>query len=370
MEVLILNKEFRAMTLLDNFESLIWTERYLGAGSFEFYTPMVIDVFKACEIGYYVWMKDSDRVMIIEDRQISTDVDAGNYMIISGRSLESILDRRIVWEQTLLQGKIDTIMEKLLTDNVINPSANTRKISNFVYEKTTDSRILEMTVSKQFTGDNLYDAIIELCDMRDIGFKITLDDQNRFVFKLYAGIDRSYEADEKAQADDITTSGPTPYVVFSPKFDNVVSSNYLESITTLKNVTLVAGEDEGVIRRTNVVGEVDASGLDRRELYTDARDIQSETDEGPLLADDYMALLAERGKEKLAENKKTTAFDGQLETTGNFVYGEDFFIGDIVQFVNEYGIEAKVRVIEFIRSQDLTGYSTYPTFEVLADETE
>lgn len=364
MEVLILDKTFRAMTLLDNFESLIWTERYLGAGNFEFYTPMLKDVFDACQVGYYVWMKDSDRVMIIEDRQITTDVDAGNYMIISGRSLESILDRRIVWEQTILQGKIETVMERILNDNVINPSITQRKISNFIYKKTTDSRIQEMTVSKQFTGDNLYDAIVELCDMRNIGFKITLDDQNRFVFELYDGIDRTYDSDEDGKV------GSTPYVVFSPKFDNVISSNYLESITTLKNVTLVAGEDEGLVRRTNVVGETNSSGLDRRELYTDARDIQSETENGPLPANDYMALLAERGNEKLAENKKTTAFDGQLETTGNFVYGEDFFIGDIVQFVNEYGLEAKVRVIEFIRSQDLTGYNTYPTFEVLEDETQ
>ena len=357
MEVLVLNKEFRAMTLLDNFESLIWTERYLGAGDFEFYTPMTRDLFDACGVGYYLWMKDSDRVMIIEDRQISTDVERGNYMIISGRSLESILDRRIVWEQTILQGKIVNMIERLLNENVIKPSISARKISNFVYKKTTDPDILEMTISKQFTGDNLYDALIELCSMRNIGFKITLNDQNQFVFELYKGVDRSYDAPFN-----------TSYVVFSPKFDNVITSNYLESMTTLKNLTLVAGEDEGLVRRTYVVGEVNSSGLDRRELYTDARDIQSETEEGPLSVGDYNALLAERGLEKLAENKKTTAFDGALETRGNFVYGEDFFIGDIVQFVNEYGIEAKVRVTEFIRSQDLTGYNTYPTLEIIDED--
>lgn len=362
MEVLILDRTFRAMTLLDNFESLIWTERYLGAGNFEFYTPMLKEVFDACQIGYYVWMKDSDRVMIIEDRQITTDVDQGNYMIVSGRSLEAMLDRRIVWEQTILQGKIETVIEKLLNDNVINPDIPARKIPNFIYKKTTDTRIQEMTVSKQFTGDNLYDAIIELCDMRDIGFKITLDDQNRFVFELFDGVDRSYNADENGPV------GKTPYVVFSPKFDNVISSNYVESIAPFKNVTLVAGEDEGLTRRTHVVGDTSVTGLDRRELYTDARDIQSETEDGPVAEADYIALLTERGNEKLAENKKTTAFDGQLETTGNFVYGEDFFIGDIVQFVNEYGLEARVRVTEFIRSQDLTGYNTYPTFEVIEED--
>lgn len=40
----------------------------------------------------------------------------------------------------------------------------------------------------------------------------------------------------------------------------------------------------------------------------------------------------------------------------------DFFLGDMVQIVNEYGIEGKARVTEFIRSQSKEGLDSYPTF--------
>lgn len=337
--------------LVDIFESLIWTERYNSAGDFEIYTPMTKELFDAAQIGYYVWHKDSDRVMIIETREITTDVEKGNYLIISGRSLESILDRRIVWEKVVLNGKIDTVIKSLMNRSIIQPEITDRKISNFIYENSTDESIKTMTVSKQFTGDNLYDSVVELCNLRSIGFKIRLNDDNQFVFSLYNGEDRSYNQEKN------------PYVVFSPKFDNVLNSNYLESVTTLKNVTLVAGEDEAYDRRTRVVGS--GTGLERRELYTDARDIQSQTSDGAISDAEYNAMLDERGAEKLAENIKTFAFDGQLEPLGNYQYGKDFSIGDIVQFINEYGIEAKVRVVEYVRSQDLDGYNAYPTFEVL-----
>ena len=48
-----------------------------------------------------------------------------------------------------------------------------------------------------------------------------------------------------------------------------------------------------------------------------------------------------------------------------FKYGIDFFMGDIVQFANEYGHESKVRVIEMVRSEDEDGCSAYPTFETV-----
>lgn len=52
-----------------------------------------------------------------------------------------------------------------------------------------------------------------------------------------------------------------------------------------------------------------------------------------------------------------------------FRYGSDFFKGDIVQVTNEYGIEAKTRIVEFVISQDVNGIDTYPTFETVDDIT-
>lgn len=177
-------------------------------------------------------------------------------------------------------------------------------------------------------------------------------DDNKFVFKLYAGADRSY--------DQFTN----PYVIFSPKFENVINTNYLESKKTLKTVTLVAGEGEGADRRTTTVACASGAGtgLNRRELYTDARDVSSTVDNETLTDTEYNAQLSQRGLENLAENIATKSFEGKVESTRMYRYGEDFFLGDMVQIVNEYGIEGKARVTEFIRSQSKEGLDSYPTF--------
>lgn len=229
------------------------------------------------------------------------------------------------------------------------------KINNFIFVESTDPAVTSLTLEAQFTGDNLYEAICDLCASKDIGFKITLTDDGKFAFQLYAGADRTY--------DQLVN----PHVVFSPSFENIINSNYLESKKSLKTVTLVAGEGEGSDRKTKevAISSGGGSGLGRRELYTDARDISSTTDNGTLTEAEYNSQLEQRGKEKLADNTVTKTFEGEMETSKMFVYGEDFFMGDMVQIVNEFGIEAKARVVEMIHSQDENGIDFYPTFETI-----
>ena len=356
MEFLVLNTKFEAVTILDVFESFIWTDRYSKCGDFEIYTSSDRQTISTLKEDFYIWTEDSEHIMIIENRKIITDVEEGNKLLVSGRSLESILDRRIVWNQILLDGYFQTQIKRLLTENVINPSDSNRKISNFIFEETDDPYILSLKVQVQYTGDNLYEAICKLCESVSIGFKITLNNNNQFVFKLYYGEDRSYDQETN------------PYVVFSPSFENIINSNYYESKARYKNVGLVAGEGEASDRRTVVVGESTSKELSRRELYVDARDISSTTSNGDSISTSaYDDLLRQRGNERLNENKIVQAFDGQVETTQMYRYGEHYFMGDITQLENEYGMESKVRVTEFIRSVDKDGIDSYPTFEVIEE---
>lgn len=361
MEILVLDENFVSIALVDEFESLIWTDRYQAYGDFELYLPMdirYVDIFKK---DYYLWIKESPHVMIIDKIQINSDIDLGVHLTVTGKSLESILTRRIIWEQTRFQTKIDTAIKQMIEDAIINPSLDIRKIPNFVYQTSSDSTIDEITIDKQYTGTNLYEAVVELCKLNGIGFKITLTDSNDFVFQLYNGADRSYEQLKN------------PYVIFSPKFDNLISSEYFETNENEKNVALVAAENEGHGRRTYTIGEV--SGLHRREMYVDARDIQSEeTDENgnttQIPDDEYMEKLKKRGEEKMLPYKSETVFTGESETLRSFKYGTDFFMGDIVQVEDGYGHTNRARIIEFIFSQSEEGLQFYPTFEVVEEKEE
>lgn len=574
MELLVLDKNLESIFIIDNFESLIWTERYFKCGDFEIYTTVTEDLLKYAKQDNYLWYKDSEHVMIIEGVQITADVEDGICLIINGRSLESMLDRRIIWKQTVLSGNFQDGIKKLIDENIISPEIVERKIENFIFKVSEDEKITTLTIDAQFEmGDNLYDAIQKLCESKKIGFRITLNTDNQFVFELYSGIDRSYtqfKEDKKnlmlLHGDDIKDSSPyslqienhgvlisekqkkfgkaslyfdgnsyltipsnllnfenynftidwwefaetgaktrfctqygvaqtgmsvgnggtglfvnsnftipgwdiinvnvltvdvgiwvhwafirngnsfvlykngtkiyqkdsvdpividdtkpfalgsnpagdhkfkgyiaefhiykdaiwtenfippkkpydssdnfkmNDYVIFSPKFDNLINSNYLESTKTLKTIALVGGEGEDTNRKTITVESETmgaGTGLTRRELFVDARGISTTVDGEELSSSEYREQMKQKGREELSKNSLTKSFEGQVETTQIFVYGVDFFKGDIVQIENEYGIQSKSRVIEVVRSQATDGIDVYPTFETVEDnETE
>lgn len=355
MDVTVLNTNLDAISIVDVYESFIWTDRYYEYGDFELFTSMTDTILSYIRQDYYLQSRESEHVMIIEKIRINSDSENGNHITVTGRSLESILDRRIVWGQKTITGNLQNGIRTLLNENVISPADNKRRISNFIFEASTDPAITSLKIDAQYTGDNLYDVINKICSERSIGFKVTLNNNKQFVFKLYAGTDRSYD------------QSVNPYVIFSPKFENIINSNYVESKSALKTVTLVGGEGEGSARKYTTVGG--GSGLNRRELFTDARDISSDVGDGVVLSDaEYTAQLQQRGKEKLAENTDVTSFEGQVETTVMFRYGEDFFNGDVVQIANEYGHETKARIVEIVMSEDEDGNSVYPTFKTIEQE--
>lgn len=352
MEGILFDTDLEPVAILDTFQSLIWVDRFSSCGDFEIYLPIDAAIIPYLSADYYLTLRESNHCMIIEDFLFDTDEEQRNYLTVTGRSLESILDRRIIWGQTILTGNLQNGIQSLLNANAISPAITERTIPNLIFEASDDSRITELEIDAQYNGENLYDTIVLLCQTYDIGFKITLREDNMFVFKLYAGVDRSYDQEVN------------PYIIFSTKFDNILSSNYLESKKTLKTVTLVAGEGEGAERQTtsvesNLGGGI---GLNRREIFTDAGDISKTVDEGTLTDEEYLAQLAQRGAEVLSENTIIQSFEGQLETSQMYKYGEDFFMGDIVQAVNSYGMESKARIVEYIISQSASGIDIYPTF--------
>lgn len=359
MEAVILDTNFDTEAVIDVYESFIWTDRYCDYGDFEIYAPLTSEIVAHCKMDYYVYLKESEHMMIIEDLEIITDVETGIHVKITGRSLESILLRRIVWQQTLINGNLQNGIKKLIRQNIGDLALASRTVSNFRFVDSTDPEITNLSVKAQFTGDVLLDAIKALCAPFGIGFKITLNDNNQFVFKLYKGKDRSYN------------QTANPFVIFSPDFENFINSNYLESRTNLKTVALIAGEGEGLQRKTaSTVNPEDPikTGLYRRELYVDARDISStyrdeETGEDVVLTDEeYRLLLVERGDEKLAEYLTEKSYEGEVDFQSMFVYGEDFFLGDTVQLKNEFGIENVGRIDEIVFSRDKDGYKVVPTF--------
>lgn len=349
MNIYVLNQSFETIAIIDEYESIIWTTRYFTYGDFELYLSAENNLMDLLQIGNYL-VRDKDingaiyqNVMIIRNVEITTDAEDGDHLIVTGYDLKSILNRRIIPEQTNLYGNVDALLQNLVYTEIINPSIAARQISNFTAGVNKIQTVY--TMRQQITGKNLGEIMAKICTAYGYGYDVYIDNGN-FVFYVYEGADRSYN------------QNVNPYVVFSDNYGNLLSSDYVINNDNFANVAVVAGEGEGLDRKKVTVG--DASGLERYEVWIDSRNTSS--DDGTISEDEYLELLAQEGVESLSEMETTTTFSGEIDDSTNYTINVDYFLGDIVQIENDYGIQATTRIIEIIESEDDTGSSVIPTF--------
>lgn len=336
MELYILDPSFNPLDVIDSYSSLIWATRYYTAGDFELYLPASNKMMSLLKEDYFIKRPDKKQLMQIKRVQLETDAENGDFLIVSGVSTKKIVHQRIVWNQTNLSGKAEESIHRIINENVINPVTTQRKIPNFILgglKGYTD------TLTMQVTGDYVDTVVETICKQFKWGWDI-LFENGKLVFEVFTGQDNG--------------------VTFSKVFDNLIKSNYQRDKSNFANVALIAGEGEGINRRTSSINDT-VSGLERYETFVDARDLSS--NEGEITDDEYGYLLTQRGFEKLAEAAVIEKFDSEVEPEMTYHYGTDYDIGDIVTVTNEYGITAKSRIIEIIESKDETGYSVIPTFE-------
>ena len=331
--------------IIENPTSAIWTRRYQQPGDFELYFPATAEMLSILADDFYITREDAPEVMLIEHIEIITSAEEGNYLLISGRGAECLLDRRIILEQTAINGRVDAAIYRLISENAVSPANAARALPlSMDVPNVSDRRI-----RSQYTGTNLLEAVQEICKANGIGFRAVSDASGVISprVELIAGADRS---------EGQTINSP---VIFSAEYENLLSSSYVQDTSKYKNVAIVAGEGEGKARKRATYGN--ASGINRRELYVDARDLS--TNDGAISADEYTAQLITRGIEKLTEHALSESFDGEIDTANTFALDVDYTLGDVVTVENEYYIRKNVRVSAIMETWDTEGYTAIPTFE-------
>lgn len=96
MRVIARNVDMVPINEIDTYTSIIWTDRYSKEGDFELRVPCTNFNYKVFNEARYLTIDKSDRVMVLESRNIKTEVDKSDEYIIKGRSAETLLDRRVI----------------------------------------------------------------------------------------------------------------------------------------------------------------------------------------------------------------------------------------------------------------------------------
>lgn len=374
MEVISLNTNKQKVAIIDSYKSFIWNDRYEDLGDFELYIPAnAVELLANIHQDYYIQCSESDRTMIVEKVNYKTDLEDGNFVVISGHSLETILKRRIVWND---DGSITQInatkivdydsedadsgmpfpvwqaIEYLLNLYIIDPetykNGPQRQIPNFKFlPPSMDDEIYYITMSAcSYQGDNLYDVIKSLCDMYEFSFKITLADEDDedngieagdFVFSLYKGISH------------LASQMENPYICFSKDFDNLLASDSSLDMSTYKNMAYYKGNGSRYIVREfsgdDLTVEVGYVRIHNNKVYAcktaydltpDEFEIDENTGESKSYAVDELVSRTVYGGALLTENKSYYLVT-ETESGG----GEDDDYNYVLLYDSGYDVETK-----------------------------
>lgn len=340
MNIYVLNSSGSPIGMIETYQSVIWNVQYFSRNDFQLVTNASDDNLSLLQVGNLL-VREIDKtnntyqnVMLIAKKELSFDTEYGWILKVTGKGLKNILARRIVWSQLNLSGTVEDSIRTVITNNVINPSNNDRKIPNLQLD---DKANLTDTAEIQLLGENIAQWLEDVCTQYGYGWDIYID-SGSFIFKLYKGVTRP--------------------VIFSPYFDNLYSSTYSYNLDNYANAALVGGEGDGINQKTATVGS--GSGLDRYEQFIDGNNVSSN---GEIITlETYIQMLESYGNEQLASYQKTQTFEGEIEPNGVFKLNQDYFLGDVVTVENEKGISANPRIIEIIYSEDANGINVVPTF--------
>lgn len=374
MNYYILDPDLKIYDVIRNYQSMIWTNRYYEPGDFELYLPANEESMqlysKIVKTNHYYLIPDIDLAtaslkdcMVITNLESVTDKSDGNHLIITGKSLKSILGQRIVWGKTNLTGKLEDCVRQLINDNAITPAISDRQLPNLIFGETSG---LDDIVNLQTSGETLDKILEKMCKPYHAGWDVKLDLINKkFIFQLYRGVDRSY-----SQLGAVETHNP--YVVFSVMFDNILSTKYKVNTTNYKNIAYIEAKYSETDEKTNVTEEKDYSQTiisetitknpawyDRYELYVDGSSVDAKY---AAELGTYGYLLKEKGKTEIKKYDNASEISGKVVPNLTYDINRDYYLGDLVTVVNEYGQKFDARVTEVTTSESVGKYSVVPTF--------
>lgn len=335
---------YKRLDLVDDFKSLIWTERMSDPGDFELVLPPS-KKWNSLILNRLLTHTETKEVMIIEQRHETTNAQGETVLTLRGRSLDTLLERRSVVppagkENWTNYGPIFEAIDLLVRDFAMTNNglggSNDIIPNLYRYINVRDMEVHSLAVPIK----DLYTAVKDLADSRDLRFGIDLTaSAPRLRFYAVEGVERQ--------------------IFFSTQLDTLSDPSFLHTNASHYNVAYIWSA-EGKYRTT--VGATSTSGLNRRVLTVNATDLNVDEDTS---VSQLTSQMKQRGREELAKHKVQKLFDGKITGVDPYVYRTHYELGDIVTLIDSNNNKEKVRISEYIFSQDEQGLRRYPTFAAI-----
>lgn len=192
MEIYVLDQNLDRLGAVDIYESFLWNPTYNAVGSWELRCPM--EYFNLLQADQIIQCtEDDDHNGIIEDIEKVIDDEGVENLLVKGRMIEALLERRVAVGDNLYESQQPAaILTDMADRNIIDPADTARQIVNF--EVTGMPEADAGVVSYSANNPTIIAAAQSLMQESHLGFALAADDEGKkYVLKLYKGENRTEE---------------------------------------------------------------------------------------------------------------------------------------------------------------------------------
>lgn len=331
MDIMIMDEDMQTIGSIPIFKTLIWTRRYYEYGLYELHTAS--SFFPLLNRGAFLCRDDRDELGLIEDVEYSQDNKGATTCFAKGYFSEKLLKDRVAPRSVTIIGTPEEIGRQLVQTYAIDPTDD-RKIQNI---SLGEFRGIGKSIKMQDTGFDISEKLYAIEATQGQSHRLRYDYlNNTLYFETWEGLDRR-------ESQNVNS-----WAIFSNAYANIKNVVYERDTSAYKNYAYVAGEGEGSERTIVEVDIRTDKNEKRREIYVDARDLQSTDANGNKIPDDtYRGILYQRGLEKLDEYAKIEIANSSIDPFANLEYRVDFDLGDLCTYINtDVEIELDQRITE------------------------
>ena len=330
--IYILDESLKIVDILRKYNFAQYNNRFRDIGAFKINARLVDEnIYIMDETKQYYVLFDFDEYIFGQVTKVkqSGEGDNDKEIVIEGKLSKYILTKRVINGTINYKGKTFGLVKEIIDSNIVS-SSNVKR--NLPIEISCDEEYLISVcsdITKQITGGYVWEEVEKLLTQDNLGIdfvpNIITDSNTTNIDKWYltinAGVDRT----------KTNKYGNNP-VIFSQQLSNIASVDYERNVEEYTNYAYVAGEGEEENRKWYEINRTDKddSGWNRKELWIDARDVQSKNKDGTILSEtEYEKLIKERANEKFSESDVQESYEATLtENNAQYTYGIDYNLGD------------------------------------------
>lgn len=341
--------------LIENYTSLIWTERWQANGEFELKTGDIQNTMANMPLDALITHLETNVVMVIETYVIAeSEQDGSQELTITGRTFETWLDNRpSLVAQPLTPNVIPSTTPVAAVQTMIQVSMLVGTVID-VYWGISWVQLINLTT---IAGPTPVDMAIEWTGMYEAIMKIIVGSNFDISAERVLGT-AGVALILRNNANRTATNGAIKPVVFRAAQGDISNLQY---VISKRNYKTVGGYIMGG-------GYPNSYGIYYNQAITQNPPVltgyQTKT-----LAEDYTDITSGLGNTAnaridpvLSASARTSIISGKIENTQAGILGTDYFVGDKVTINGDYGITQDVLITEYVRTEDLSGDQAYLSF--------